>query len=701
MVWKDIFPIMHNGITFILFRHGIWYWVYTAYIYSFFILGLIAIFVRLNLYEDIFKKQAWGVLIGSVIPFSVHLAYQIFFFHILPQDITSSILGVSGLIFLILSEKTRLFDLVPEPPSAVFFNSVNGILVLDSKFRLLSANQSASALLNLNLSNQIGNPISTLFPEFQNIDQQLSGSESGEFVQTYKQQDKILEFRLAPFKDTRKESHGFLMFIRDETERIIAQDEIRINQRKYTELFENILIGAIIFQTQDDGDHFTISGMNRFAQLNMGLYTHTFLGKPMEQYFIEDDYRILVERIPIVLRSGISMHIPIIQTMEYGRVVWREFYLYKFSDTEVITLCKDITEEMLAKKKLTETNQEMERYVKRLEEFSADVMYLNQFGNKLQSCLTCKEVAEQVHHYVGILFPEHKSGLIIYDLINKTIQFSDFKQNELNIFTSLLEFFARELPTHKLIDFTSLVDKENIPFFPPTQNKDQINPCMGYVSPFGEQKLAVLVMDGLKEKLSQKQHQNLDSIGERMILTLSNIELQQRLKYEALHDEQTGFYNRRYLSDRLNSEIHRAERYHHHLAMIMFDVDFFKRFNDTYSHLAGDMVLHQISAEILTLIRKSDLPFRYGGEEFLILLPETDLIEAEDTALRIAQRVRELTLTWNGETLDHLTISGGVCVFPEHAKSSEELILKADQALYVAKENGRDQICVYQPSSLQ
>jgi diguanylate cyclase (GGDEF)-like protein len=159
----------------------------------------------------------------------------------------------------------------------------------------------------------------------------------------------------------------------------------------------------------------------------------------------------------------------------------------------------------------------------------------------------------------------------------------------------------------------------------------------------------------------------------------------------SITDSLTGLYNRKHLMEVLTKEVARAERYQRPLALLMIDVDHFKVYNDTCGHLAGDEVLRNIAAIFRGCIRESDCVGRYGGEEFLIILPET----AADDAGRIADRIRSRLAEEDfpaGPQTAKITISGGIASFPGNGRSPESLLRSADAALYQAKDRGRDRV---------
>ena len=192
-----------------------------------------------------------------------------------------------------------------------------------------------------------------------------------------------------------------------------------------------------------------------------------------------------------------------------------------------------------------------------------------------------------------------------------------------------------------------------------------------------------------------------------------NIHVRLKELYEAVQDKNrqlqelanrdglTGLYNHRYFHEQLSKDFLRARRYHESLSCILFDIDHFKKFNDTYGHQTGDVVLSALGRVIEDSIRDSDFAARYGGEEFAVILYHTDPPAAVDVAERLRQMVEGREIQDKDEVL-HVTISIGVATFPhEEIRDSKTLIECADKALYKAKENGRNRVETFDSGTSQ
>jgi diguanylate cyclase (GGDEF)-like protein len=183
-----------------------------------------------------------------------------------------------------------------------------------------------------------------------------------------------------------------------------------------------------------------------------------------------------------------------------------------------------------------------------------------------------------------------------------------------------------------------------------------------------------------------------DTLSQYLSLSLANVKLSESLSAQSIQDPQSGLYNRRFMEESLQREILRAARKQTTIGIIMADLDHFKKFNDVYGHAAGDKIITQIGKLLKENFRGSDIACRYGGEEFLVILPESSPEDTVKRAESFRENVKNLELVFQGKILGSITLSIGVASYPANGARIEELLRTADMALYKAKQEGRDRV---------
>jgi len=214
--------------------------------------------------------------------------------------------------------------------------------------------------------------------------------------------------------------------------------------------------------------------------------------------------------------------------------------------------------------------------------------------------------------------------------------------------------------------------------------------CIPLVS-FGHT-LGILALDSAQpDAFRDGDLQSLESVADICATAIQNAHYVERVKQLAYLDGLTGIFNRRFFELRIIEEIERARRYETGMAVIMADIDQFKRLNDEFGHVLGDEVLRQVSSLFHQQLRKIDVVCRYGGEEFGILLTQTNAKHA----MKIAEKLRKMVEGWLFPGVPRMvTISAGAAAFPEQGTTRDELVRAADSALYAAKQAGRNKVCL-------
>ena len=205
---------------------------------------------------------------------------------------------------------------------------------------------------------------------------------------------------------------------------------------------------------------------------------------------------------------------------------------------------------------------------------------------------------------------------------------------------------------------------------------------------------ALILLPAKFPQLGRDQVKILHSAVNYLALVIRNALKYNKARIEADYDGLTGVFNRKVFDTMLKLELKRHQRNGQTLSLLMIDLDYFKKINDTYGHLAGDMVLQRTARLLKNTVRETDCVARYGGEEFVLLLPETGEKEAWLLAQRLRQKIQKMNFSFQGDKFNVTASIGVASLKPDPLTPAEVLINQADEALYLAKNNGRNMVCV-------
>jgi len=225
-------------------------------------------------------------------------------------------------------------------------------------------------------------------------------------------------------------------------------------------------------------------------------------------------------------------------------------------------------------------------------------------------------------------------------------------------------------------------------------NENTLSVAIIPMTSHGQSKGLLVAESPEKTYFTARDEQLLSIVARAAGLALENAELHHRTEELTIIDALTGAYNYRYFVQKFQEEKKRAIRYRMPLSIIMVDIDWFKKLNDSYGHEVGNVVLRDLAGVIKHCIRDVDIFCRYGGEEFVVILPQTPLQEAEHIGERIRHQVEGNIIDVGQAGKIKITVSVGVSSFPENGRSEEDLVSVADEALYQAKDNGKNLVCV-------
>jgi diguanylate cyclase (GGDEF)-like protein/PAS domain S-box-containing protein len=357
---------------------------------------------------------------------------------------------------------------------------------------------------------------------------------------------------------------------------------------------------------------------------------------------------------------------------------------------------RNLTREIAARHKTDEemrrNNKALAATVRQLESFHRDGEVLSRMAEFLQSCTDYTEAYAIVRETGEQLFPDSAGSLFIYRQAHDLLEYA-------------CSWGSARSPARTLAPDECWALRLGSPHFVPLKGTircrhehDSVKsyvcmPVQGQGQVLGLLHIAVDVNPG-STRPAQDIERRLRAMTDRVGLALANLSLRDALREMALRDGLTGLYNRRYLEDAMTRELHRAERSGKSVSVVMIDIDHFKRFNDKFGHDAGDFVLSSLARIIAKNIRPSDIACRYGGEELVVVLAEADLDCARVRAEQMRLAIRDTSLIHLGQTLPSPTASFGVAVSPTNGTGLADLLKAADRALYRAKEEGRDRVCV-------
>ncbi len=344
--------------------------------------------------------------------------------------------------------------------------------------------------------------------------------------------------------------------------------------------------------------------------------------------------------------------------------------------------------------KMRETNNQLEETNSRLTSSLAEFYTLQQISQAITSIFDMHELLKFVNDVIiGVMGVYHSTIALSYGPQNKLkVQVSSiFDKKDLAIVSDYINSDILKPSTdegHSMID--NAVTPEEYPFTQGRNIKSMI--CVPLLAK-GKVLGIVLIEHSIKDAFDNENVRLLEIISQQVSIAIENARLYQQMHDLATLDGLTGAYNRLFFQDKLEEEYKKAQEKGYDLSLILFDIDYFKKFNDTYGHLFGDLVLKTISAHIMKTLRKEDIFARYGGEEFVVLMPHTSLTQAYEKAEELRSSIAQLTIT-DRIVSASVTMSAGVSTFPESASKPTELIKTADDALYEAKHDGRNLVCI-------
>jgi diguanylate cyclase (GGDEF)-like protein/PAS domain S-box-containing protein len=367
---------------------------------------------------------------------------------------------------------------------------------------------------------------------------------------------------------------------------------------------------------------------------------------------------------------------------------------------------EDVSEQTRASEAQKQHAESLDRLVKELELRTQQMTSLNEMGSLLGCSGTVNEACSVVANSVQKLFPDAPSGALYLfrssrDLIEAAIRWGQ-KDVLAPTFPPDACWSLRRGQPHWSGRPGNGIACQHL-----TKSSTTESLCVPMVAQGNTvgvlhlefESTATLRYDSGTESFRESHQQLATSAASQIALSLASLQLRETLREQSIRDPLTRLFNRRFLEESFERELQLAGRKKQSIAVLFLDLDHFKRFNDTFGHDAGDLVLQSLADLLRNFFRATDICCRYGGEEFAIILPESSSQDAAIRADVLRSEVKSLRLQYKKQTLGQLSLSVGVAAFPEHGSTSVELLKIADQCLYESKARGRDVVTVALPQN--
>ena len=473
-----------------------------------------------------------------------------------------------------------------------------------------------------------------------------------------------------------------------------AEEAVRQSEARFRDITENV--AEWVWEVDPEGK-FTYS--SPVVEQLLGYKPEEVLGQHFFDFFLPDERQELKEKALAIFvtkqpfRDFINPNLH-----KNGEIVWLSTSGVPVLDAQGNFLGYrganiDITERRKSQEALEIANTQLKALLEEADERNRNMALLNDMVDVLQSCRTSAEAFEAIGHFVPRFFPIDAGALYLLrdskNLLSSVIVWGQPPPSE-EMFPPDDCWAVRGGRVHHVDDPASALLCKHVPLTGTLATGYLCVPLMAQGTSLGIFHIRFLscATQGREAGALEAKQRLAVAIAENLSLALANLKLRESLQNQAIHDPLTGLYNRRYLEETMDRELHRARRQQTPLGVVMMDLDHFKDFNDTFGHAAGDALLSAVANVITTGIRAEDIACRYGGEEFLLIMPGASLETTRERAENLRQAVKNLQVKYQDQLLKSTTISLGVAIFPDHGVTAEEVIAAADAALYRAKQAG-------------
>jgi diguanylate cyclase (GGDEF)-like protein/PAS domain S-box-containing protein len=676
------------GTNVMVYEHGPIFWVIIPIIYSFLVAGII-LFLRSTVNPNkLYRKQAILILASSIFPILGNILYITGNSPIPGMDPTPIGFAITGIFLTWGLFQYRILDIIPFLRDTIIDNMTDGVIIADSRHRILDFNQTIVSMFNLKNKPEIGHSIEQHFPEIMTLINAIVLPD-GQYRLDHNGGKKIFGLRKIPINQS-KEAEGYALFITDITERINIENSLRESEEKYRQLLDNasfplmicdLQTGSVIYQNKLAKTLFRASTSNgheySIANLFCDPTEYTRLSSKIQKNRIVTDYETQVF-------STLTNKIWVLTSASIIPYANEEAILVSFND-------------ITSRKLMEEAEKEQRQFNEAMVDSASALNSTLDFDEVLDRILTNLE--KVIPHNVANIMLVSEGGEVkivrAHGYGARELQ-SLFQNGQLSV--SETPFLLKMAMSGSPIVIPNTLTDSNWVKSPGMERTRSYlgvpifvkGKIMGYIN----------VESTQPHDFTTNHGKRLMAFADQAALAIENSRMFEKLEQMAVVDTLTGLYSRRHFSDLGGKEIERARRYGSPLSLLMIDLDHFKNFNDTYGHAVGDQILVEVANTIGTTLRKIDIPGRLGGEEFAVLLPETNQQNGMLVAERLRQAISRLRIPVKDGIIDTITASFGLATLCDNHVDLQSLTTSADMAMYKAKENGRNIVVVDLPELL-
>jgi diguanylate cyclase (GGDEF)-like protein/PAS domain S-box-containing protein len=486
---------------------------------------------------------------------------------------------------------------------------------------------------------------------------------------------------------------AILLGISDITTRKNNELEVRKSEAKLRSLFDSVPI--CLYESTPEGK---IVEINQAGMLMLGFQTREELysinasllyvtPSDRERWKASVDQEGVLRNFVFQLRRQDGTHLWVMDNSRVIRDSNGKVILYQGS-------LEDITERKRFEDEGQQTTAQLATWVDELKLRNRESLLLNTMGELLQSCLTIEEMNKVIAQSAAEIFQGQAGAFYLYkksvNLLETVATWGPGLRSEA-IFAPDGCWGLRRGRPHVVADSQVKLRCRHIIAQP---GQAGLLPYLCIPMTAQGETLGLLYVESQDAKLIEYRSSLATNFAERIALALANLRLRESLRTQAIRDPLTSLFNRRYMEETLERELRRAIRHRHSIGVIMIDADHFRTINNTVGHGAGDAMLQSMARFLQAQIRLEDTPCRYGGDEFVLILPDSTLDDTYKRAEQLRQGIKQITIQHAGRILGAVTISLGVACCPEHGMTVEEVLLAADKAMFRAKEEGRDRTLI-------